>query len=178
MRCTREWLSRLSLLACGLAIGCGDGDSPTFQIGSDSFAERGKIPALHTCTGEGTFPGVHWDGAPERVETFALIMRDETAAIDHFAIWSIPAGATELPAGLAKVAEPMEVPGARQTQTFGGFGYLAPCPPSGTHTYTFTLLALETSLALAPGSTTGEVRQALETVAVAATTVLSGTAAR
>jgi Raf kinase inhibitor-like YbhB/YbcL family protein len=63
---------------------------------------------------------------------------------------------------------------AQGRNDFGRIGWGGPCPPSGTHRYTFTLYALATPLSLAGQPDGRAVRKALKSADVLASAVLEG----
>ena len=87
--------------------------------------------------------------------SYALVMTDKDApggAFNHWVVWDIPSSTTMLAASLGTTAMLTMPTGAKQVAG-QGMGYLAPCPPSNaTHTYVFTLYALD--VATLPGVTT------------------------
>jgi len=87
--------------------------------------------------------------------SYALVMVDTSVTpqpFTHWVVWDIPSATTMLPASLGKTATLTMPAGAKQAAG-SGMGYLAPCPPGNpTHTYVFTLYALD--VATLPGVTT------------------------
>ncbi len=137
-----------------------DGEVATFTLTSSAFDNNASIPiAPYTCnTGKyptGTSPPLAWTGAPAGTASFVLLMDDETINWDHWVVYDIPAGATgfdegEIPAGSTQ--------GVENTGSFTG--YAGPCPPNGTHSYRFRLLALSVkTLDIDPGATLAQVAQ-------------------
>lgn len=145
-----------------VVVGCGgDGAPPRLDgaagaalaVTSTAFADGGAIPITHTCKDANTSPPLAWTGAPSGTLSFAVVLTDLslTPPLVHWAMFDIPAAATELPANVEKVYAPSNVPGAHQvsfrSQTQG---YQGPCPPS-QHTYEFAASALD--VATLPGAT-------------------------
>lgn len=121
----------------------------SFHLSSESFAEGGEIPVVHTCEGQDLSPHLRWSGAPAGTRSFALIVDDPDAPDPqaprttwvHWVVFNLPASATELSQGVA--AENLG-PGARQgLNDWKHIGYGGPCPPIGRHRYFHKLYALD-----------------------------------
>lgn len=116
----------------------------SMRLTSIAFPHGGKIPTRFTCDGADVSPPLAWSGAPPAARSFALVCSDPDAPHGvwfHWAIFDIPAGATDL-------AEHCVVSAASPPQArndFGRQGYGGPCPPHGhgRHHYHFTLYALD-----------------------------------
>ncbi len=114
-----------------------------FTLTSTAYSEGGVIPDVHTCSGANTSPPLSWVGAPAGTMSYAVFFMDATTSFRHSAIYDIPVANTGLPAAVEATAMPADVPGARQPRGYPGtYGYAGPCPPS-THTYRFTLYAID-----------------------------------
>ena len=142
------------------------GDAAAFSVTSDAFAEGEAIPAVHTCDGDNTSPPLAWSGAPEGTQAFALILDDPDAPTDepfvHFVVYDLPGGETGLEEGIPVPAQP-DAGGFQGGNDFGRTGWGGPCPPQGeTHTYVFTLYALDAPLGLDAGATKQQVLDAAE----------------
>lgn len=74
----------------------------------------------------------------------------------HWTLWNISPATTDLPEGIAPAGTVQGV------TSFGTTGYGGPCPPSGTHRYTFDLFALDTLLDLPEGAQRQEVEAAMQ----------------
>jgi phosphatidylethanolamine-binding protein (PEBP) family uncharacterized protein len=132
--------------------------------------------------GTGINPELDWSGAPAGTMSFAITFIDtklgaNMATGQHWAIWDIPATASEFPKGTTTLTGALA--GAMQTNK-----YLAPCP-SGNDTYEYTLYALSSAtlnVTGASGSGTAnsagvaKVLAALAAVTPLATATLHGTA--
>ncbi len=143
-----------------------------FTLTSTSFAAGGSIPRRFTCDGDDVSPDLAWDGAPDGAVMLALLVEDPDA--NGFVHWTVididgsQSGA--LPLGVS--ASP-DAP-RQGTNDFGRIGWGGPCPPSGTHRYTFTLYALAAPLGLAGTPVGDAVRTALAGAQVLGTAVLEG----
>ena len=130
-----------------------------FKLTSTAFEEGGQIPKRQTCDGEDVSPDLSWQGAPDEVAALALFMDDPDAR--GFIHWVVVDMTGSASGGLAEgVSESPDAPQQGQND-FGRIGYGGPCPPSGTHRYTFTLYALSEELALGGTPTATEVRDAM-----------------
>jgi hypothetical protein len=139
-----------------------------FVLSSPSFADGGAIPMRQSCDGADLSPALTWQGAPQGTVSFALIVDDPDArGFIHWVIFDIPGGSGgSLPEG---VKPANTLPQGRND--FGQTGYGGPCPPSGTHHYRFTLLALSSRLGLSGTPSAAQVRTALTTKILGQTTL-------
>ena len=130
----------------------------TFTLESTAFADGGAIPRKFTCDGEDASPVLTWSGAPDRTAAFALIVDDPDArGFVHWVAYDLTGSAT---GGLAEAvsASPDAPPQGRND--FGRIGWGGPCPPSGTHRYRFSLMALDRMLELTGTPSADDVRSA------------------
>jgi Raf kinase inhibitor-like YbhB/YbcL family protein len=156
------------VLGVGLGIGCaacssvpseeGSAMPESMRLTSSAFTDGGAIPEDYTCDGGDLSPPLAWDGAPDGVESFALIVTDPDAGgFVHWVLTGIPADARELTEGEGDAA------GTPGVNGFGGSGWGGPCPPSGEHRYVFELFALS-DVALPSGTaySAGQLRSVME----------------
>jgi Raf kinase inhibitor-like YbhB/YbcL family protein len=131
----------------------------TFILSSPDFSEGGAIPRRYTCDGDDVSPALSWEDAPGDTQSLALIVDDPDAR--DFAHWVLfdlaPATSSAVPAGVS--ASPDAPP--QGMNDFGRRGYAGPCPPSGSHSYVFTLYALDGLLGLPGSPRLEDVRQAM-----------------
>lgn len=130
-----------------------------FELSSGSFEYGEPIPAVYSCEGKDTSPGLKWSNIPPDTESFALIMDDPDAPSGTWVHWV----AYDIPGRLAGLDEG-EAPGKNGLNSWGNEGYGGPCPPKGhgPHRYFFKLYALDTiTLDLPSGATVGEVKTAI-----------------
>ena len=73
----------------------------------------------------------------------------------HWLVWNIPPQTSSIAEGSA----PKGVHGAND---FGKSGYGSPCPPSGTHRYSFKIFALDSALELRSGAKRSQVDAAMK----------------
>jgi Raf kinase inhibitor-like YbhB/YbcL family protein len=125
---------------------------------SDAFEDGGPLPRKHACEGEDLSPPLRWEGVPEGVKEFALIMEKSETLIAprHWVQWiiyGIPGACRELPEAIEQKAELKRPPGALQgVNIWNSIGYAGPAEPAGRgiHRYQFTLFALDATLDLEP----------------------------
>ncbi|GAC1044738.1 YbhB/YbcL family Raf kinase inhibitor-like protein [Rhizobium sp. No.120] len=112
---------------------------------SKAFAEGAPIPSKYALEGENIFPPLVWGGAPEKTQSFALIIEDPDAPSGTFC----HCGIANIPAQWSGLVENVD---ARQEQAlrfykndFGNARYDGPRPPAGDppHRYIFRLAALD-----------------------------------
>lgn len=153
----------------------------SLQLDSITFRDMGSIPAVCTCDGADTSPGLSWSGAPEGTKSFALIADDPDApdpaapkmTFVHWVLFNIPPNTTNLPEGVSALPD-----GAREgLNDLKRTGYTGPCPPIGTHRYYFKLYALDTALDIAGTPTKDQLLEAMEGH-ILAQAALMGTYAR
>jgi hypothetical protein len=135
------------------------------RIKSGAFSPEGKIPERYTCQGENISPEISWEGAPEKTQTFALILDDSDApagAWVHWVVYNIPGAARGLPPHVP-ATERLENDAVQGRNSFRKIGYGGPCPPQGhgPHRYFFRLYALDARLNLKPGAGKEEVMSAM-----------------
>ncbi len=146
----------------------GEGRS-TMELVSSVFESGGRIPTTYTCDGEDLSPPLTWDGVPDGVKSFALIMDDPDAPPGtwvHWVIYDMPADARGLDEGVSK-SDKLDS-GAAQgacwgVSSYSRVGYYGPCPPPGSpHRYVFRLFALDTVLGLPPKRSKEQLLKAME----------------
>lgn len=130
------------------------------------FENQRAIETRFTGEGDDVSPLLTWSQAPAGTKSFALICDDPDAPSPkrpaaepwvHWVIFNLPAGMTELPEKIARLAEPQEVAGVRQGKNswpIDNVGYHGPMPPpgSGPHRYFFKLYALDCVLNIQPAN--------------------------
>jgi Raf kinase inhibitor-like YbhB/YbcL family protein len=124
---------------------------------SPAFEHNKKIPQKYTCDGDGINPPLTIEGIPEGTKSLALIFEDPDAVegmFDHWVVWNIPPSTN-------KIAED-SVPGTVGLNTARGHGYYPPCPPSGSHRYTFRVYALDTILGISANSKKKDLEKAMQ----------------
>ena len=109
------------------------------KIESDVFVNNGNIPKEYTCNGAGTQIPLKISGAPKEAKSLVLVVDDPdvpSGDFVHWVVWNIDPqtsaiGDVSLPTGAVE-----------GNTSLNKSGWVAPCPPSGTHHYNFKLYAL------------------------------------
>ena len=147
----------------------GSGVASTFVLSSASFTGNSAIPQKYTCDSSNISPQLQWSGAPANTKSFALIMDDPDAPSGTFTHWI----AFDIPAHQTQIAEGVKSIGKSGKNSAGQNGYTAPCPPSGTHRYYFTLYALDVaSLGLNESASRAQVETAAKAHTLAVTQLM------
>ena len=128
------------------------------KVTSSAFQEGRNMPSKFTCDGSDTSPPLQITGIPSESKSLVLIVDDPDAPsglFTHWLVWNIPPQINLIAEGNA----PKGVQGAND---FGKSGYRGPCPPPGTHRYSFKIFALDRELELRPGAKRSEVDSAMK----------------
>jgi Raf kinase inhibitor-like YbhB/YbcL family protein len=117
---------------------------------SPSFQNGAMIPTKFSCDDGGINPELEIQNVPPDAGSLALIVHDPDAPLaggfTHWVVWNIDPGT-------AVIKEDSVPPGSVEGNNGSGkFGWIAPCPPSGTHHYEFRLFALDGKLNLLQGA--------------------------
>ena len=121
-----------------------------FTLESSAFQPNAMIPAQFSCDGANTSPPLTWHNAPDKTQSFALVVEDPDAPDGpwmHWILFNIPPTITKLDAGA-----PVPDGAASGKNSWGAIGYRGPCPPIGAHSYVFKLYALDKVLNLSSGA--------------------------
>jgi Raf kinase inhibitor-like YbhB/YbcL family protein len=162
-----------------LLAGCGDdasspadSDAPSsITVTSTAFADGAAIPVQYTCDGDEISPPLEWTHIPTDAAALALVVDDPDAPSGTFTHWVV----LDIPTSTTSSAEG-GVPegGAQAKSSAGSAAYAGPCPPSGTHHYRFTVVALDEKTGLAEGASLDQALTAVDDHAIARGT-LTGT---
>ena len=126
------------------------------KILSPDFKNREMIPKKFTCQGENINPILKFEDISKDAKSLALIMDDPDAPNQTFVHWVM----FNTPI-VDKIDEDSSL-GIEGINSAGRIGYIAPCPPSGTHRYFFKLYALDTFLDLKKGATKQDLEKAMK----------------
>jgi len=140
------------------AIAAFAAETARMKITSSAFHEGGNVPSKFTCEGSDTSPPLQITGIPSQAKSLVLIADDPDAPsglFTHWLIWNIPPQTTSISEGNAPR-------GVHGTNDFGKSGYKGPCPPSGTHMYSFKVFALDRELDLHGGSKRSQLDAAMK----------------
>ncbi|MCX6744560.1 MAG: YbhB/YbcL family Raf kinase inhibitor-like protein [Candidatus Parcubacteria bacterium] len=129
------------------------------KLTSPAFTNNSKLPAKCTCDGQGINPPLTIVEVPDNAQSLALVADDPDAPSGnfvHWLVWNIDPKTTD-------IAE-NSVPGASNLgkTSAGRTGYVAPCPPSGTHRYFFKVYALDIKLDLTPNTGADNLAKAMQ----------------
>ncbi len=108
------------------------------QLTSTDFEDGGELADKFSCNGEGTRPILAWSEIPPDTKTLAITLVDPDAPGGSFVHWI----AIDIPPNIMSISSG-EIEGEEIVNSSGKSLYVAPCPPSGTHHYVFTLYALD-----------------------------------
>ena len=173
-----KWLGALSLTAILVSLGisaCAPGAGSTaappakaegtaLTLTSTAFATGEPIPAKYTCDGEDISPPLQCDNLSADTQSFALIMDDPDAPGGtwvHWVLFDLPSSIRGLPEAVPPDAD-LTGGGRHGNNSWPRLGCGGPCPPSGTHRYSFRLYALDSSLDLEAGVRKEALLQAME----------------
>ena len=128
------------------------------KITSSAFQEGGNLPSKFTCDGADISPPLQITGAPSEAKSLVLIADDPDAPSGLFTHWLV----WNLPPQTNSIAEGSAPNGVHGTNDFGKPGYKGPCPPPGTHRYSFKIFALDRELDLRSGAKRRQVDAAMK----------------
>jgi len=109
------------------------------RLESRAFTAGELIPQRHGRRFENVSPPLQWSDVPAGTRSLALSVVDRISPRNvylHWLVTDIPPTATSLAEGASGTPQ---MPGGATEPT----PYVGPFPPSGVHTYTFTLYALD-----------------------------------
>jgi Raf kinase inhibitor-like YbhB/YbcL family protein len=130
----------------------------TMKITSSAFHEGANIPSKFTCDGSDTSPPLQIAGVPSGAKSLVLIVDDPDAPgglFTHWLVWNISPQT-------GSIAEGSAPKGVQGENDFGKSGYRGPCPPPGTHRYSFKIFALDRELELRSGAKRSQVDAAMK----------------
>ena len=112
---------------------------------------NGKFPVENTGRGQDISPGFLIKNLSSRAKTLAITLEDLSHPVKdftHWLIWNIPA-TSQVHSGIPSGNHVSALDGACQGIGYGFHRYAGPKPPKGkTHTYRFTVYALDCELRL------------------------------
>lgn len=140
------------------AIDEGSGDQSTAMTVTGPWVNGTAIDTRYTCDGNGIAPPLAWTKGPAETKAYGIVLRNNDAAdqID----WAM----TNIDPGTTSLGESSTPVGAFiATNSSGQAAYAAPCPPKGsTHSYTLTVYALDSLIAVTPTSSAAKVLADME----------------
>jgi Raf kinase inhibitor-like YbhB/YbcL family protein len=138
------------LTGCGLVGSDITPANPSVMtVGSGAFVQ-GTMPQRYTCAaGKAISPPLDWTGAPPGTKSLALVVDDSNAPITPYVYWIV----FDISPATSAILEGQVPPGARQAQNSAGkAAYDPPCPGTRSHTYRFTIYALDKTINLPNGT--------------------------
>src|SRR6478735_8366313 len=127
----------------------GQGGAGAFSLTSSKLIAGMAFPTEFTCASNPNHsPPLTWTPGPSAALSYALVLLDTNNSFNHWVVWDIPPSTLMLPESLPTTAMLTMPAGAKQASG-QGMGYLGPCPSGMTHTYKFTIYALD--VATLPG---------------------------
>ena len=154
----RNLITAAAIASLLVAIASFAAGEAKMKIRSSAFEQDGNMPAKFTCDGSDTSPPLQITGIPSNAKTLVLIADDPDAPdglFTHWLVWNIPPQTNSIAEGGA----PKGVQGAND---FGKTDYRGPCPPRGTHRYSFKIFALDRELDLRTGAKRSQVDVAMK----------------
>lgn len=138
----------VALAGCGQA-GQGAPIAPrTMSVGSEAFSQN-ILPQRYTCHGASIHPPLDWSGAPADTKSLALVVDDSSAPITPYIYWLV----FDIQPGTTDIQEGALPTGAKQAlNSADSTSYHAPCPNGHSHSYRFTVYALNRQLSLPNGA--------------------------
>jgi Raf kinase inhibitor-like YbhB/YbcL family protein len=123
---------------------------------SSNFENNQKIPVKFTGDGKNINPNLEILNAPEDAKSFVLIVEDITSnkPFIHWIVFNIHPETM-------KIFE-KSIPGIQGKNSWGKNEYLGPKPLFGTHSYVFTVYALNSELELSEGANMQELENSMK----------------
>lgn len=135
------------------------------RLTSTVIQEGSEIPVVYTSDGDNISPELSWQDAPDKTQSFVLIVHDPDAprpcGFTHWVLYNIPKQTMHIS---ENVSHDEEVPGLglQGKNDAGKIGYTGPAPPSRTHRYFFRLFAIDKLLPLPAGASHKELSAAVK----------------
>jgi len=137
-----------------------------WSLQSSAFSQNGNIPSKYTCDGQDVSPPLSWPDPPANTKELALICDDPDAPMGtftHWVLYGLGPDVRSLPEAVPTDQTVAALAGAKQGKNgFGNIGYGGPCPPRGTHHYSFRLYALDAPTNLPAGASKKDLLKAME----------------
>lgn len=135
------------------------------ELESAAFGQNDTIPIRYTCEGSSLSPPLVWQGAPVNTKSYVLTCVDPDApsgTFIHWLLFNLPPDTTQLHEGLFN-REALPNGALQGINSYGNVGYNGPCPPPGaSHSYIFTLYALDCMLPLTNSATKAQIDAACQ----------------
>ena len=164
------------LIVLALVAGCSDDPEPALPavpetasaiaIEARTFTNGAFVRPRFTCDGVNLSPEIGWSGAPNGVQSLAIILNDPDApggSYIHWLVYGIPPTVTRVGEAEGKAVETIASGGSQALNTPGDLGFAGPCPPRGeSHRYELHVYALDRELELPPLTPRAEVIRAMD----------------
>ena len=140
----------IPLTGCGVfGSGITLADPSVMTVSSGAFVQ-GAMPQRYTCAaGKAISPPLGWGGAPAGTKSLALVIDDSNTPITPYVYWIV----FDISPATSAIFEGQLPPGARQAQNSAGkAAYAPPCPGAQSHSYRFTVYALDKTINLPNGT--------------------------
>lgn len=166
-------MQRLFLFLLLISFGVQDvlADTNLFKLTTSTFLDAGELPVLYTCDDKDISPELHWDHIPTQAQSLALLVTDPDApggTFYHWILYNIPTNINSLSENIQNLPTSVLV----GKNDFGNLHYSGPCPPKGSsHTYIFTLYALNSKINLPAGASGPSVLKEIEPHIIAKTSI-------
>lgn len=126
----------------------GSGDQTAAMSVTGPWTNGTAIDSRYTCDGTAVAPPLAWTSGPADTKAYGIVLRDNDAPnVIHWTVTNIGSGTTS-------ISENSLPQGAfTAVNSSGKATYDPPCPPKGsTHSYTLTIYALSSAIAVMPTS--------------------------
>ena len=138
----------------------------SLTVTSPDFEEGGWIPRRNSPWGENRSPALQLVGLAPGARSVAVTLDDASHPIfpnfNHWLIWNLPPEPL-IPGGIPAGETVDSLGGAMQGRAYGRNRYKGPKPPlRWTHTYVFTVYALDCRLNLSPACRKPDLLAAME----------------
>jgi Raf kinase inhibitor-like YbhB/YbcL family protein len=137
------------LAGCGFLSSSSMVAPTTMTISSQAVAQN-ILPSDFTChAANPVTPPLAWFGAPSGTQSYALVVDDSSAPITPFIYWIV----FDIRPTTTDIQQGHLPPGAKQALNSAGTAtYDPPCPQGSSHSYRFTIYALNKTLSLPNGT--------------------------
>lgn len=129
------------------------------RLTSSAFKDTEIVPVSYTCEGPNISPPLNFVDIPTETKSLVLLIEDPDAPAKpwvHWLVFNIPPTTNHVEAGQIPTG------GTEGIANGGTHGYEGPCPPSGKHTYIFSLYALNSVLPLPSTADRKDVLEAMK----------------
>jgi Raf kinase inhibitor-like YbhB/YbcL family protein len=135
------------------------------------FPSGASLDPAYTCDGPGLAPRLDWTAPPPETSELVVVVTDDDAQTGdgtdfvHWIVFGLPASPGTVGGG-----NPSQL-GTEALNSAGTVGWTPACPPTGRHTYRFTLYALDQATELPADTPPGDFLIAIEASSFASTDI-------